>query len=65
MVLAAWQRLGGAAAAGVLHGVGAEVPVDNNVWRTIARGNVVMMEVAVRAHCREVGRQELSDKRLR
>lgn len=51
LVLSAGERLGAAAAAGVLGGIGTEVPVDDNVRGTGAGGNVVVVEVAVGAHC--------------
>ncbi|KAL2113308.1 hypothetical protein VUR80DRAFT_4633 [Thermomyces stellatus] len=51
LVLPAGERLGAAAAAEVSDGIGAEVPVDDDVRRAGAGGNMVVVQVAVRAHC--------------
>ena len=51
LVLPAWEPLGAAAAVGMLHGVRAEVPVDDNVRGAVAGRDVVVVEVAVCAHC--------------
>lgn len=50
VILLAGERLGAAAAAGVPGGIGAEVPVDDDVRGAGAGGDVVVVEVAVGAH---------------
>lgn len=64
MVLAAGQSFGAAAAAArVLHGVGAEVPVDDNVRRPGARRHMVVVEIAVCTHwCGAVGGRPLKSR---
>lgn len=54
VVLSAGERLGAAAAARVPGGIGAEVPVDNDVRGSSAGRNVVVVEVAVGAHCYDI-----------
>lgn len=52
VVLSARKRLGAVVAAtGMLDGVGAKVPVDDNVWGARARRHMVVVEIAVCTHC--------------
>lgn len=53
VVLSARKRLGAVAAAtGILDGVGAKVPVDDDVRGAGARRHMVVVEIAVCTHCR-------------